>query len=358
MTTQSAGRIDITTGTATLSFTRRLDASIDDVWEALTNPSYRARWLGETILDPRERGEIEILISGPPVPDDLRRVSGRILQWNPPHVFEHEWNQSIVGKTIVRYELQPDGEGTILRLTHRGLRPTDATGFAPGTHAFLDRLEALLSDQELPAWPERFAKIESLYVSGENLPSNTSDEEQSGSGHDSFGAVTARGAIRFERMLPGPIERVWQYVVDSDLRGRWLATGDIPEAPGESFNLRFIHADLSPIPEEIPDKYSDFANGCDLPCRLTAIEPPHMLRFFWTEGTEVTFRLTEAGDRVRLVLIHEQIDDTDMIDVAAGWHTHLGILVDNLEGRMPKPFWREHIRIEEEYERRVSTPYR
>ena len=31
--------------------------------------------------------------------------------------------------------------------------------------------------------------------------------------------------VRIERMLPGPIERVWSYLTDSEMRGRWLATG-------------------------------------------------------------------------------------------------------------------------------------
>jgi hypothetical protein len=28
-----------------------------------------------------------------------------------------------------------------------------------------------------------------------------------------------------------------------------------------------------------------------------------------------------------------------MINVAGGWHTHLGILVDRLNERVPPPFW-------------------
>ena len=28
------------------------------------------------------------------------------------------------------------------------------------------------------------------------------------------GVITEAGAIRFERLLPGPIERVWDYLVD------------------------------------------------------------------------------------------------------------------------------------------------
>ena len=31
--------------------------------------------------------------------------------------------------------------------------------------------------------------------------------------------------IRFERLLPGPIENVWSYLTDSQKRGEWLASG-------------------------------------------------------------------------------------------------------------------------------------
>ena len=64
---------------------------------------------------------------------------------DPPHVFEHAWRQKLIGDTVVRYELRRDGDVTVLRLEHRGLRPKDAAGYAPGQHAYLDRLEALTS---------------------------------------------------------------------------------------------------------------------------------------------------------------------------------------------------------------------
>ena len=42
-----------------------------------------------------------------------------------------------------------------------------------------------------------------------------------------YGTITEAGAIRFERLLPGPIERVWAYLTDppsagpGSRRGRW-----------------------------------------------------------------------------------------------------------------------------------------
>ena len=35
----------------------------------------------------------------------------------------------------------------------------------------------------------------------------------------------SKDAVRFERLLPGPIERVWSYLTDSEKRGKWLASG-------------------------------------------------------------------------------------------------------------------------------------
>ncbi len=37
----------------------------------------------------------------------------------------------------------------------------------------------------------------------------------------------APDAIRLERLLPGPIERVWAFLTESDKRARWLAAGDV-----------------------------------------------------------------------------------------------------------------------------------
>jgi hypothetical protein len=47
----------------------------------------------------------------------------------------------------------------VLVLTHRNLNQRTALGFAPGTHAFLDRLEGQLSHRPLPNWRERYSEV-------------------------------------------------------------------------------------------------------------------------------------------------------------------------------------------------------
>jgi hypothetical protein len=44
-----------------------------------------------------------------------------------------------------------------------------------------------------------------------------------------------------------------------------------------------------------------------------------------------------------------------MVSVASGWHTHLGILIDHLNARVPPPFWSTHVRWEAEYEKRLAS---
>jgi hypothetical protein len=76
---------------------------------------------------------------------------------------------------------------------------------------------------------------------------------------------------------------------------------------------------------------------------------------FEDEHSEVCFELEEDGEQVRLVLTHRRLSSYDeIISVSGGWHTHLDILEDVLNGREPQAFWKTHTPIEAEYERRFA----
>lgn len=165
MTTPTpTGTVAIDGQHATLSYERRLPHPIEVVWAALTDPDQRSAWFGSTVIDPREGGMIETVSEGPPAPRERRRITGRIRVWDPPHVLEHEWNQQGVSESVVRYELTPDGQQTLLTFVHRGLRAQDARGYAPGGHAFLDRLGAFLDAAEMPDWQERYTTVQHAYA--------------------------------------------------------------------------------------------------------------------------------------------------------------------------------------------------
>lgn len=174
-----------------------------------------------------------------------------------------------------------------------------------------------------------------------------------------YGAFTEPGTIRFERYLPGPIERVWSYLTESEKRGKWLASGEMEPRVGGRVVLNFRHADLSPHAEEPPEKYKYMEKGTGFTGRVTRYEPPHLLSYTWGDETgkvsEVTFELTPKGEKVLLVLTHRRLGDNfdTLASVAAGWHTHLGILGDRLDGRVPKGFWSVHTRMEQEYTNRL-----
>jgi uncharacterized protein YndB with AHSA1/START domain len=170
-----------------------------------------------------------------------------------------------------------------------------------------------------------------------------------------YGVVTERGTVRLERLLPGPIERIWAYLTEPEKRAKWLAGGPMELRVGGAVELRFLHADLS-AEKAVPDRYKRMERGHTLRGRVTRCEPPRVLAYTWGEdGSEVTFELTPRGEEVLLVLTHRRLPDRKgMVSVAGGWHTHVGILEDVLHGREPRGFWSTHARVAAEYERRFA----
>jgi uncharacterized protein YndB with AHSA1/START domain len=128
---------------------------------------------------------------------------------------------------------------------------------------------------------------------------------------------------------------------------------------GGRLELNFRHADLSPQSEAPPDKYKHYQDGVSTRGRITRCEPPRLLSYTWggePGESEVTFELTPRDEDVLLVLTHRRLGDrATMVSVASGWHNHLGILVNQLNGTTPQPFWSTHARLEGEYEKRLAA---
>lgn len=166
-----------------------------------------------------------------------------------------------------------------------------------------------------------------------------------------YPSVLSATEIRFERLLPGPIETVWRYLVDSEKRGEWLAMGTMDPRVGGKLQLRFKHSELSPNHAAAPDEYAKMdAEGHYAEETITHFEPLRRLGFTWGRGSEVVFELEPKGDKVRLLLIHRKFPNTVERDGnAAGWHCHLAVLADKLEGRIPPAFWDIFRRVSAEY---------
>lgn len=161
--TYADGKLMVSGGIAVIAFERRLAHPIDAVWSALTESDQLAAWLGQGTVEPRAGGEVSIRTGPADRSTFQREMSGRILAWDPPCLLEHEWNQPGLELSVVRYELEADAGGTILRLTHRRSVTAAATGGRAGWHAYLDRLAAHLDGLPVPAWSSRRAEVEGAY---------------------------------------------------------------------------------------------------------------------------------------------------------------------------------------------------
>lgn len=168
---------------------------------------------------------------------------------------------------------------------------------------------------------------------------------------DKSGSVTEPGTFRIERILPGPIERVWSYVTDPEKRRTWFAAGPMELWVTGRVGLKFRFDELSA--EKTP---ADKTKECDVNGRVTRCEPPRLLSYTWGEEndpSEVTFELSPRGRDVALVITHRRLGDRgSMVSVASGWHTHLGLLADHFYEEPARLFWSTKIRLADEYEKR------
>ena len=173
---------------------------------------------------------------------------------------------------------------------------------------------------------------------------------------ESFGEITEPRTVRLERTLPGPIERVWSYLTDSEKRGKWLMAGEWELRVGGRVAMTVNNASLS-ADKETPERYKD-SQGKKVEGQITRIEPPRLLAFTWNmdpEPSEVTFELTPKGNDVLFVITHRRLPSRDlMVGVSTGWHTHVGVLIDILNGAEPRPFWKRFAGLRTEYEKRIA----
>jgi len=171
---------------------------------------------------------------------------------------------------------------------------------------------------------------------------------------EAFGVVTEPRTVRLERVFPGPIERVWAYLTESEKRGKWLAPGEMELRVGGRVSLTFNNENIS-ADKDTPERFKS-EEGHKLAGQVTRCEPPRLLAFTWgQEFGEVTFELTPKNGEVLFVVTHRRLPSrTGMVMVASGWDTHTGVLADILNGNEPRPFWKTFLRLEQEYDKRIA----
>jgi len=109
------------------------------------------------------------------------------------------------------------------------------------------------------------------------------------------GKFTTPAEVRIIRTLPGPIERVWDYLVDPEKRARWFAGGPMEPKKGGKVELFFRHKNIAPD-ETPPDKMKHVQDpGFKMPATILRWEPPHVLSYTFDEDSDVTFELAAQG---------------------------------------------------------------
>ncbi|MEO6993830.1 MAG: SRPBCC family protein [Lacunisphaera sp.] len=172
------------------------------------------------------------------------------------------------------------------------------------------------------------------------------------------GTFNGPAEVRLVRTLPGPIERIWEYLTDDEKRSRWFAGGTMEKRQGGKMELSFLHKTIAPG-ETPPEQFKKVhETGFKMPGTILRWEPPRVLSYTFDDDSDVTFELTPEGNQVVLVLTHRSRGDDipSLSGYASGWHTHFALLIALLEGTPPPPFWAMHQRLKAEYEElRAST---
>lgn len=171
---------------------------------------------------------------------------------------------------------------------------------------------------------------------------------------DAYGTLIGPDTVQIKRLLPGPIERVWAYLTEGELRRQWLAAGDIKAEAGSSFELVWRNDDLATIQGERPE---DMPQEHRMQSQVVSADPPRQLVIAWNNTGDVTFELQQQGDQVLLTLTHARFPTrSSLINHSAGWHAHLDVLEEIASGREPaQSFWDRWKALQDEYERRVPA---
>lgn len=146
-------------GDSRVVITRRLAATPAQVFEACTDPGLLARWFGpkafdvcEVHADPRVGGLFRFRMKSERGTYGARGVYQQVM---PPSllVLTWTWMEAAEGEeldgveSLLTFDLQPDGDGTLLTLTHdRLLDQESADGHREGWTEAVDKLEQLFAE--------------------------------------------------------------------------------------------------------------------------------------------------------------------------------------------------------------------
>lgn len=182
-------------GRTALRMERRLAHPPTKVWAAITEPAQLGQWFPcEVAVELRPRGAVTFLMPG------VRDVAmtGTVTDADKPRLFAFTW-----GEDHLRWEIAPDGDGSLLTLVHTFGDRFGAASFASGWHLCVTALSQLLDGESTAVEPDT-GELHEAYL------------EQFDLGHGAVEETAAGPRIRFERQLVRPAETVWAVLTSGD----------------------------------------------------------------------------------------------------------------------------------------------
>jgi uncharacterized protein YndB with AHSA1/START domain len=142
-------------GRSVLRYERRLSHPPHKVWRALTEDGHLAAWFPTTIEG--------ALRAGAPLRFSFRQgeaapFDGEMLAFEPPFLMELRWADD-----VLRFELAPDGSGSVLSLIVTYPEHGKAARDGAGWHVCLERLETECDGTTPPA-DDRWRVVHARYV--------------------------------------------------------------------------------------------------------------------------------------------------------------------------------------------------
>jgi uncharacterized protein YndB with AHSA1/START domain len=283
-------------------FERQLVRPIEEVW---------ARLGAEGTDAPISGGQVPHGFRAAGVPADV------ITEVDGPGLLEYEWLAEDGPGGRVRWELgQGTGHGARLTLTQTGsaneieARSTAMTAWRDHIERFAERLLSPVAPT--PSGPH--------------------------------GTLTATDdgcwALRFERALAHPVQRVWQALTEREHLRVWFPSAvDLSPPAGTDIEFRF------------PSGRASTSTG-----KITRSDPPNLLEYTWDEDV-LRWELAATGDaECQLVFTHVVADRSGVAQAAAGWHAGLETLEAWLGGRdQDWSVWDRAAELERGYSERLRA---
>ncbi|MGK8523540.1 SRPBCC family protein [Nocardia asteroides] len=296
-------------GAATLRFERRLAHPPEKVWRAISDPREMAAWFPATVTtDLRPGAAMRFSFADAPETTDSAS-GGEVLEVDPPKVYMFRWNQD-----VLRFELLPDGSGTLLIFTHvLGGGPHARLGAArsaAGWDRCLSALAAELDGARHEPDTTWLADIE-RYVADFGLDTGTCAEVADGY------------VLRFTRDLVWqPLETLWSLLAEQENP----AVGAAP--PTRSTNQ---HVEAG---------------------ELLCVDPPRSLEYRWRHGGAVagTVRWSfeadpDLGVRVELTQTLPANQARLRPELLAAWHVHLELFFAATQGDIRCPWPADRVAV-------------